>query len=81
MKLSSMLFAASLFALPAVSAVAQGNAASSGNSGSTSTQSSAGAMDPHTPGATGDTIVKGDRSTISGDAKATAEQRTNEGSR
>jgi transcription elongation factor len=37
------------------------------------------AMNPNVRGATGDHVVKGDRSTIRGDGKATTEQRTGEG--
>ncbi len=33
---------------------------------------------PNVPGATGETIVRGDRSTIAGDARATVEQKTGE---
>ncbi len=33
------------------------------------------AADPNVPGATGETIVKGDNSTIAGDRKATREQK------
>ena len=75
------LLASVLLAVPAGFAAAQ--TASSDTSHSKMAPSGAAASDnraavsnPRQPGATGETIVKGDSSTIHGDRKATAQQKT-----
>jgi hypothetical protein len=64
---------ASLIALPVVGAVAQQN---NQQADSASNRPSSAAQNPNTPGATGRTIVPGDRSTIAADRPATAETKT-----
>jgi hypothetical protein len=68
-----LLLTFSLLAAPAGVAFAQ-----AGNAGATGTVSGqqGAASNPRQPGATGETIVKGDSSTIHGDRKATKEQKT-----
>ena len=69
----TMMLATALTAFVGVGAISipQANAQPQGNA---YTQPSA--ANRHTPGATGTTIVPGDNSTISGDAKATRMQQT-----
>jgi hypothetical protein len=76
MKSSMVVLTASLLALPMAGAWAQ--TTDSTTKGSSTSMSSHAAMDknPHVKGATGSTIVKGDRSTIAGDKGGTAEQKT-----
>jgi hypothetical protein len=75
MFLNSRSFAlvASLIALPLVGAVAQQNNKASN---STTNGTSSAAQNPNVPGATGRTIVPGDRSTIASDKPATVENKT-----
>jgi hypothetical protein len=80
------LLACLLVALPAVDAVAQSTAGTASlspgplnaNGDPVAASKNIPADDnPRVPGATGDTIVKGDQSTVAGDRAATVEQRTN----
>jgi hypothetical protein len=75
-KSSSLFLAVSLFALPAVSALAQSNTPSS-NNGSNSGSPAAVPADknPNVAGATGDAKVVGDPSTIAGDRAATKDEK------
>jgi hypothetical protein len=84
-RVTSILLAASLLAIPAVNAVAQntvGNGSLSpeprnaNDNPVASSQTRPTDDNPRVPGATGDAIVKGDNSTVAGDRAATAEQRT-----
>jgi hypothetical protein len=84
-RVTSTLLASLLLVIPAVNAVAQSSAGSGsvspGPRNASDTPVAASTTlpaddNPRVPGATGDAIVKGDHSTIAGDRKATAEQRT-----
>ncbi|HBK04592.1 MAG TPA: hypothetical protein DDZ81_01875 [Acetobacteraceae bacterium] len=75
------LLALCLLAVPAGFAAAQTASSDAGNSkmapnGSVVGDNRAAAANPRQPGATGETIVKGDSSTIQGDRKATSEQKS-----
>ena len=72
LKTNAVLLAAALLTLPVTVAFAQ----SSTGSSATTTSKTPKDQNPHVRGATGDAIVKGDRSTVAGDRKATNEQKT-----
>lgn len=84
LRLRSLVFAASLVAIPLAGALAQSSPSaakdnraqpsmSNEQSGSTETGP---ATSKHTEGATGRTIVPGDESTVAGNRKATSQQKT-----
>ena len=82
MKTSMPLLAAALLTLPAAGAWAQASSSNTTNGMPMNSQSgSTAAENPHVKGATGDTIVKGDRSSIAGDKSATSEQKTGDSSK
>jgi hypothetical protein len=64
----SIMLTASLALIPAAAALAQSTAPHA-----TTAQAD---QNPNTPGATGQTVVKGDNSTIKGDHSATKDQKT-----
>ncbi len=73
----SLTMAVLLSAAPVVAVLAQGTGSTPGMA---PTYQTGQASNSHTPGATGDTVVKGDHSTVSGDRRATkAQQKTGSG--
>ena len=76
MKSTIAILASALLAFPVAGAFAQNTSTTTTTTAPTGTQHGAAAENPHVKGATGDTIVKGDRSTIAGDKSATSEQKT-----
>ncbi len=81
MKTSMAVLAAALLTLPAAGAWAQASSSTTTNGMPMNSQSGSAAENPHVKGATGETIVKGDRSTISADKSATSEQKTGNSSK
>lgn len=77
MKMRYLAIAAALAVSPLATAFAQGTGPNTKADTAESTAIKKGAAaNPHQPGATGSTVVTGDKSTVAGDHKATAEQKT-----
>jgi hypothetical protein len=78
----NFVFATVLALTPMAGALAQGSTVpdiKAGSSSEASQMKNGSATNPRQPGATGSTIVRGDRSTIAGDQKATTLRKTGGG--
>ena len=79
MKVPYIVFAATLIASPLAAAFAQGTTSPSTKADSTAESTAVkngSATNPNQAGATGATVVPGDKSSVAGDRKGTAEQKT-----
>ncbi len=79
MKVRYIIFAATLIATPLAAAIAQSTTSPTTKADSpaeSKAMKNGSATNPNQAGATGTTIVPGDKSSVAGDQKGTAEQKT-----